>query len=80
MQLTENQIEKCLHMLGLNRSKTSTRNYYNSGTEMDPDLQDLVDKKLAYVHDNGKELGGLYYHLNEAGKRLIEENYANPKG
>jgi len=74
-----NQIKKCKHALGLPRSKGSHRNYYNSGYEQDPELDELVEKQIMTRRELSKEMGGFYYHVTDKGILLFKEIFGNFK-
>ena len=77
MSLTESQIRKMQHSLGMDNKKPKRgkyeayRNYYNSSND-DPDLEELV--KIGYVtkRNGSGSFSGVWYHVSESGIKYLE--------
>lgn len=44
-----------------------------------PELDELVDQGIMTLRDAGEQMGGFYYHLNEAGIKLMKDIFGNFK-
>lgn len=71
MELTEMQIRKMRHMLGLDHSKRKKpyRNYYYTHS-IDEDLEPLIKKGFARSHEASNQRD-IIYHLTKNGVELI---------
>ena len=81
IKLTEQQLSKLRHTLGLNYSDTITRNYFHSGPEGED--QDLVALKRAGLMLARKapafcEEGDVFFHATDAGKAYALEHQPAP--
>jgi len=65
IRLTDTQIEEMKHALGLNYSKTKTRNYFYTDAD-DREWNDLVEKGFA-VKRKGWDEESAYFHVTDAG-------------
>ena len=69
--ITNVQREEMKHALGLNYGKKITRNNFYTDAD-DADWNDLVEKGYA-VKRNGWDDESAYFHITDAGKKLILE-------
>jgi hypothetical protein len=69
IDITDIQIDQMKHALGLNYSKTQTRNYFYSDAD-DPEWNDLVEKGLAVKRPSWDEESA-YFHVTEKGINLL---------
>jgi hypothetical protein len=65
IRLTDTQIEEMKHALGLNYSKTQTRNYFYTDAD-DREWNDLVEKGFA-VKRKGWDEESAYFRLTDEG-------------
>lgn len=67
-ELSETQIKNMLHITGLSNSTNQYRNYFASNKAV-PDLEDLIEKELAFKFKKNKSI---IYQLNKKGLAAIK--------